>query len=298
MLRTDARGGELDPCSSGEWSRCPWAARKKTSASPVGGGCPFLRTSEVLYCHAAPETRFVPYSDSLTSYCQAEGHEYCDLFLSRARPPRPDGAGTAAGDEEGAPTVQGIAVPKHLAYAANHLWLDLREDDSCHLGVDAFLARALGDVEGVEFVETRGLCRPTAVLTVRGAELLLTFPNPIHLTRTNPTVRFEPERIVDDPYGRGWLFSGRESWDADGPPRARTTRGLRSGDDAVAWMREECARLTRFAQESSGRTGPGGVPVMNDGGVVAPGIASHLDRGDFLRLVHRFFSGETTARIV
>jgi glycine cleavage system H lipoate-binding protein len=187
--------------------------------------------------------------------------------------------------------VDGIVVPRRLAYAGNHLWLDLREDDTCHIGVDAFLARTLGSVEMVEFVQARGTCRPTAVLTARGTDVRLVFPNAIHVLRANPALRAQPSRVVNDPYGGGWIFSGREicsgaSSDAGGSARF----GLRTGDDAVAWMHAEIGRLDRFVHATAGRPGPDGLPLSNDGGSPVPGVAGALSRADRLELVDEFFS--------
>ena len=78
-----------------------------------------------------------------------------------------------------------IPLPDWLLYAGNHMWLDLTEDGVCHIGIDAFLSRALGKVDRISYVWTKGNHRPAAVITVGGMELELVFPNPLLVTGCN-----------------------------------------------------------------------------------------------------------------
>ncbi len=269
-------------------------------ASPGRSGlCPFLRTSHVLFCSAAKETKFVPFSESLTSSCQTWSHEYCDLYLSLARPrswaaaPEPREAAPGHGDKGAAGgSSEVVELPDRLAFASNHLWIDLRDDESCHIGADAFLASLVGRIDAVDFVTARGICRPEAVLSVGGADLRLVFPNPIHVTHVNTALRSDPGKIADDPYGRGWLFAGRETCAATAPGLPGADGGLRRGAEARLWMDGELRRAARFVHETAMGRGPDGVPVMNDGGLPAAHLADHLSRGDKLRLFAWFFSPE------
>ena len=52
----------------------------------------------------------------------------------------------------GTPLVDGIPVPLNLAYAPNHMWLDVGDDGCRHVGIDAFLARIIGTVDAISFV--------------------------------------------------------------------------------------------------------------------------------------------------
>ena len=36
------------------------------------------------------------------------------------------------------------------------MWLDVGEDGICHAGIDAFLSRALGQVERISYVHCKG----------------------------------------------------------------------------------------------------------------------------------------------
>jgi glycine cleavage system H lipoate-binding protein len=236
----------------------------------------------VLYCAAAKESQFVPYSDALTSTCQTDSHEYCDAYLAMAPPARhPD---------EWIPVSGGVLVLRaRCSYASNHMWIDRRDDESCHIGVDAFLARLLGTIDSVDFVQSRGTCQPTVVLAVRGADLRLVFPNVVHVTAVNSALRGSPGRILVDPYSRGWLFAGREAF--EGSAR-RADHGLLRDDAAKHWMEDELRKAAEFAGTAAPAPLAEGGALMNDGGVPSERFSDHLGRADLLRLFARFFSLE------
>ncbi len=135
------------------------------------------------YCAAAPVAKLVPFSESLLSRCGTDSHRYCELYGSMAHP-------VAAGDE-----VDGIAMPAELRYAANHMWLEVGEGGQCHAGIDAFLSRALGNVERIQYVWQQGLHRPAAILTAGGTDWEVVFPNPLLLTGCNLYLRANPARL-------------------------------------------------------------------------------------------------------
>ena len=163
------------------------------------GHCPFLRESLMQYCGAAPVAKFVPYSESLLSRCGNDSHRYCELYLRHGapasrRPTDVDGIADARLAAATPPTTCG--------------WTS-REDGVCHAGIDAFLSRALGKVDRISYVWTKGRHRPTAVLTVAGVrsakwssriELLL--------TNCNLYLRADPRGSTAEPYTGGWLFEG------------------------------------------------------------------------------------------
>jgi len=164
-------------------------------------------------------------------------------------------------------------MPRGLQYSANHMWLDVTEDGTCHAGIDAFLSRALGKVERVAYVWLKGEHRPAAVLTAGGADYEVVFPNPFLLTNCNLYLRADPARLTAEPYAAGWLF--------EGVPSADTTRNLLQGEPARQWMEQEHRRINQFLQQGQ---------LAADGGTFASGLATLLE-GDRMRaLFHEFFS--------
>jgi glycine cleavage system H lipoate-binding protein len=258
-------GRTEEKCSSDAYVSCP-VYRSQHPEESASAHCPYLRESLMQYCGAAPVAKLVPYSESLLSRCGNDSFRYCELYLSMAHP------------DLSAAEVDGIPVPDWLSYSPNHLWLDVTDDGVCHVGIDAFLSRALGPIEGLTYVWTKGRHRPTAVLTVGGMNLEVVFPNSFLLTNCNLYLRADPARITDEPYTGGWLF--------EGVPEPGTRENLIPGAEAHAWMAREQHRIHEFLQQQPGPAGP----CAADGGMFAAGLVKHLDRGQVLTLFHQFFS--------
>lgn len=260
-------GRAPERCSSGDYMGCP-VFQQQPDAHEIAafGTCPYLNESLMQYCGAASVTRFVPYSESLLSRCGNGSHRYCQLYLEMAHPaPPPE-------------TVDGIPMPGELGYSANHMWLDITEDGVAHAGIDAFLGRALGPVDRIGYVWQKGLHRPTAVVTVAGVDLEITFPNPLQLTGCNPYLRANPGRLTSEPYAGGWLFEGVLD--------AGTLENLARGRQARDWMEDEVRKMSEFLQQLPGPNGR----MAADGGMFSAGLARYIERDRMLALFHEFFS--------
>jgi len=265
LIPLATRGDEK--CTSEQHSTCPVFRTQPLSeeaSSETNPACPYLRESLMQYCGAAPVTKLIPYSESLLSRCGNDSFRYCELYLAMAHPGGPGRQ------------VDGMPLPEWLQYSSNHMWLDVTEDGTCHAGIDAFLSRALGQVDRISFVWLKGTHRPTAVLTANGVDYLLVFPNPFLLTNCNVYLRADPGRLTRDPYVGGWLF--------EGVPSSESTAGLVTGDRAGAWMEQEQRRANDFLQQQAG------AGTCADGGQFAPGVLRALEREHRLAFFHEFFS--------
>lgn len=229
------------------------------------GSCPYLRETLMQYCAAAPVTKFIPYSEALLSRCGNESYRYCELYLRMAHPR----VGGDSSDE--------IPMPDWLHYSANHMWLDVSGSGICHAGIDAFLSRVLGPIEGLTYVRLTGRQRPAAVLRSAGTDFEVKFPNPFQVTACNLYLRANPSRVTEEPYTGGWLF--------EGIPEDGTTANLRTGVVAREWMQTEQRRMSEYVQQVAG--------VSADGGSAVPNVAEHLDRGQMIALFHEFFSADS-----
>ena len=256
--------GTEEKCASGEHRHC-----KVFQAQPEAAGdgpCPFLHESLMQYCAAASVPKLVPYSESVLSRCGNDSFRYCELYLSMAQP-------RVASDD-----VDGLPMPRRLLYARNHMWLDVSAGDTCHVGIDSFLSRVLGQVERLTFVPVKGRTRPAAVLTVAGTDHGVIFPNAFEVTGCNLYLRANPARLATDPYTAGWLFEGR--------PTEETMQSLMEGTEARRWMEQEQRRMNEFLQaEEAAQSG-----TMADGGTFAEGLVHRLSRERTLVMFHEFFS--------
>ena len=254
-----------EKCGTAAYTTCS-VYQSRPFEGPECGPCPHFGESLMQYCGAAPVTKMVPYSESLLSRCGTDGFRYCQLYLSMAHPV------VAADDQDS------IHVPDWLNYASNHLWLDVGEDGTCHVGIDAFLSRAIGPVDSIGYVWLNGRHRPAAVLTVGGMDLEVVFPNPLLLTNCNLYLRANPSRLTTDPYTAGWLF--------EGTPLPETAENLLHGPSAHDWMEQEQRRMNEYLQMQISPEHR----LAADGGLFTPGLGKELNRQQMLALFHDFFS--------
>jgi len=283
---------EHERCTSPAYVDCP-DARHHHEEHPSIDHCPFLHESLVQYCSAASVTRYIPYSESVLAQCGTESHKYCELFLALAHPPVetngliPTDAGAA--NKETEQTVEGIRVPGDLWFSPNHMWLDAGTDGVLHLGIDGFMAKALGEIDRLTFLTTHGFCRPTVVVTVRGVDLHVAFPNELFITKANTYLRTNPARMVSDPYGPGWLFEGTDG-QRSSMKRSPLYGGLITGGEAASWMRSEVSRMTDRAHALASSPDMNGAVLMADGGGFSGGLMQHLNREEILHVCNEFFS--------
>jgi glycine cleavage system H lipoate-binding protein len=268
-------------CTSADYRKCS-AVQESHEAHPDSTHCPFLRESLVQFCSASPVATYVPWSESPDLRCAHDGHRFCELYLAVAGPRgRGPAQGLAESDHAGTANVDGVMMPDWLYYSANHMWLDVGDDGLVHLGVDAFLARLLGQIDHLAFLTVKGVAHPTVVLTVRGVDLTLVFAHPVQIVAANTRLRFNLERLGADPYGRGWLFEAKAA--AGHNPRVDLTTGLHHGAQAHDWMSHELHRLNELVHE---RILPSRYPeAAADGGTAAPDLVQHLERHEIMHLL-------------
>lgn len=233
-----------EKCRNAGWRECSvWLANREPAVGETTC-CPLLEEALVQFCGASPVRKFVPYSELAGCRCAGDGFRYCDAYLKLAHP-RDPGAAIPPPGRLGLREyrLDGIRVPEWLRYSANHMWLDLGDNGRCHIGIDAFAARVIGTAERVSFVTLRGVARPGAAVTVRGVDLQLVFPNPVHITGVNLYLRADPARLTATPYTQGWLFEGRVPEALQADPDLAVDNSLVTGAEAEIWMRRELRRL-------------------------------------------------------
>ena len=266
LLMQSAPAGD-ERCSSAAHTECGVYQARQAPAGP-STFCPFLHESHVQYCAASAVPRPVPYSESTLMRCGHAGYQYCDVYLAfQHRRPQPGEC------------VDGIDLPLRLQYTANHMWLDIADDGTWRIGVDALLTHALGDVQHVTFLTQGGLQRPTIVLTAAGTDVHIAFPHVMPLAACNVYLRADPSRLSAAPYTHGWLFRG------DTPPQRLD--GLISGTEARRWMSGELDRVAAFAHTRLNEVAPG---MPADGGTPESGFLQLLPHESRLRFIADFFT--------
>lgn len=271
LIREEDAVGQ-DVCSSPTYADCLVYQREMSQAAGQRQ-CPYFRRSLVQYCSAGTASTLVPFSEAVLNRCGDGGYRHCDAYA--------DYAAASNGAEEG--WVGGVRVPKWLSYSPNHMWLELHDNGSCHIGIDALLADALGQVDSVLFVNTAGVCRPSVVLGVGGIDFQLVFPNPVLVSGVNVYLRSKPSKVTEHPYSSGWLFQAA-SFATDAGAR------LIRGAEACAWMEQELQHISRTLHGNAVMRDPSLGALACDGGGIGRGCLRRLGRGRALALFNEFCS--------
>jgi glycine cleavage system H protein len=288
MIIQSPETASTERCSTPNFTECP-GARRSVDPLTEAASCPNLEVSLMQYCKAAPIIKYIPYSESLLSRCGSENHYYCDLYLELADPASAARRSAAEGGKEppAEQSIEGVTVSSNIAYTSNHMWLDVGEDGSCHVGVDAFFAKVLGKVDKFRFLATKPGARPAVVITSHGVDFLMTFPSTFQVTRTNHYLRADPGKLISHPYTLGWIFEGKA--DIEWPVRKQAWESpLILGKAAFGWMQTEVERISQFIHDRCAVTAS--EPLMMDGGAFRAGFVQHLNREDVFAVFHEFFA--------
>jgi len=173
---------------------------------------------------------------------------------------------------------QGIFLDPH------HSWVRITADGTLRVGIDDFLAEAVGDIEGVE-APPRGTQvkrgDPLLKLRVKGKSLVVPAPTSGEVVAVNDHVAAQPWTVSRDPYGVGWVVA---LWTRD---HHEAIKPLRIGTAAAAYLRAELQRLADFLTPAGT---PATVPLLADGGVPRRGVVAAVDERQWAAFQKQFLS--------
>ena len=196
-----------------------------------------------------------------------------DYVVQRRRPLTAE-PGTSYGrtDRQGVLAYpENSSLPDEVVLAVNHTWLRNHPDGPATLGIDDFLAHAIGTVDGLVLPEPGSRVSPTACgITMRCSNRNMSLASPLHgrVLEVNEAVLQDPSLAVSDPYGRGWLLKIA--------PDPRREMGVASfaGRQAAEWLASQRDLAKEFFLSCAPE--PAAI-LMQDGGVPVNGA---LDRYD------------------
>jgi glycine cleavage system H lipoate-binding protein len=178
--------------------------------------------------------------------------------------------------------IEGYALPESLHYHQGHTWAAPQNTGLVMVGVSEFAAKVLGAPTSIRLPRAGETCRqgmPAFRLSRNGKALDMLSPLDGQVVAVNGRVLDDPETIVNEPYGNGWLMMIK--------PRELKSdlRNLISGTVARSWMEESAMVLRSLFNPSLG-------PVFADGGTPEVGLSGRLSSKEWDTLAHRVFMVE------
>jgi glycine cleavage system H protein len=156
-------------------------------------------------------------------------------------------------------------VPAGFHFHRGHTWAQPEENGLLRVGMDDFARLLLGRPQAFALpgVGDRVAQGETGwSVTVDGREVSLLSPVEGEVAEVNPAALANPAIVQADPYG-SWLFKVRASKPGGG------LKNLLPASIARSWMDDTSRRLSTMMAPELGT-------VLQDGGVIAPGLAREL----------------------
>ncbi len=105
--------------------------------------------------------------------------------------------------------VSTMNVPEHLQYSADHEWVAI-DGATARVGITDYAQDALGDVVFVELPDVgASVAASTSISEVESTKSVSDIFAPVSgtIAEVNDSLVDAPERLNEDPYGDGWLFT-------------------------------------------------------------------------------------------
>ena len=110
-----------------------------------------------------------------------------------------------------------MSVPEDLQYTRSHEWVRT-DGDTAIIGITDHAQEELGDVVFVELPEEGAtIDAGESFGTVESVKAVSDLYTPVggEIVEVNSSLEDAPEKINDDPYGKGWIVKLRTSEEAD-----------------------------------------------------------------------------------
>ncbi len=132
--------------------------------------------------------------------------------------------------------IDGSSLPEELYYTKDHTWARIDDNGSVTVGMDAFGAKAAGNIEFIDLpMEDDEFEAGEAFGSLESAKWVggLLMPVSGTVIAINENIEDELELLTRDPYGGGWLIKVKPSNLKD------DLKALVHGDDVGPWLKKE-----------------------------------------------------------
>jgi len=153
----------------------------------------------------------------------------------------------------------GFDVPQDYCFHPGHTWAVKESTDVARVGIDAFAANLIGQVDRVEIAgPNRWVRQGQKLVTLHGDAASLDLLSPVEgvIISINRDVLDNPGAVTRDCYREGWIAVVKA------PDLAVNQKNLVQGSMVAPWMQNNLARLSgMLAQLSPSMAQDGGVPL-------------------------------------
>jgi len=167
-----------------------------------------------------------------------------------------------------------LRIPQGLFYSKNHTWTHLDKSGSAKVGLDDLLLHITGEVKFTNLKQPGEIIKKGELLTEidQNGKLLQIF-SPISgkIINTNEEINENPDMLINDPYGLGWIYKIKPSkWVAE-------TNSYYMAEDATSWSIQELERFKDFLAVSMKNHSPEpSMVILQDGGELRDGSLSEM----------------------
>ena len=164
----------------------------------------------------------------------------------------------------GSLTANILKTPRGLSYSNNHTWSHLERSGEAKVGINELLLHLTGPV-AFKTIKTNGdeIQKGDVILKIEQENKSVEISSPItgKISNINPVVKENPQAIIEDPYGKSWVYQINPSnWKED-------TSNYYMADEAQTWFGKEIERFKDFIAISSKKHAPDAAPiVLQEGG--------------------------------
>jgi len=159
-------------------------------------------------------------------------------------------------------------LPHSYCFHPGHTWLAEQGRESARVGIDNLAANLIGKAQRVTVTrEQRWIRQGQKLMAVTGDAETIELLSPLEgvVTTINPEVLQDPELLLRDPYGEGWVCIIKS------PEMEINRRNLLQDSLAANWMQSSLQRLRNLlAQADPALAQDGGMPLAGALGKLSP----------------------------
>ncbi len=174
--------------------------------------------------------------------------------------------------------IRGITFWDNLFYHEGHTWLASETGKVVRMGIDAFAVKLLGEIDKIQILQENNRVNKKkhfASITSGKSHFKLESGVNGKVIAINPSVQRDPQIIVRDPYGVGWLV--KVQLENNGVDE------LYKGQDAEKWFSKEWDKLY-YLMVMSAEAGL----TFSDGGEITTRDIKKIDRRKWEEIVKEF----------